>query len=1598
MTATVFSAAVTNVAADENDEEEKTFVSLNPCVATNGNIHIVWQENMGNFEIFYANDAGNHYENTLRKTIEDLNNLDDKDSQKALKNMEKALEQCLEGDWKYSIDTVHKAIKFLEKTENKELINTLVDATRDFAKTNILYAEYNLGFENSYIQEAWEKYYFVAIEKYKEENYDATVKQFKNAYLKIVEAYEENDETYVGVDFGKIVRISYTDYDSVAPQIFLNGTISVGWKEIMDSESHVYYARSSNNGKTWWYFDATEYGYNYLCAIGINPYSVGIETTLCVTRALEDIRAVYGCHYIYTPIVRKETGIIDKHYYSPINDPYFELYKYEIVPIDGREFYLICGGPHPLPPPKMPDLTFRYAYPSKPLPVEGEKITVYANITNQGDATVSGEVSSTFLQKDVMVGNVSVSPPLKPGEGKQIEKEYTVTAGRHVMIQSIADPNNDLTDEGNKDNNIISFSMNIVKEVKTDWGVTDAKRLDDTDIHLTGNMTVQTGAKLELNDTFLLVNSTTPGQYTINIANGGKVEINNTIIQSENSSVGYKFIVNGEMNLTRSAIGDMWGDETGMGGVEIYSNASVTDSAIHDGKGSGLYVKDSSPRIANTTILYNKVYDIYLDTNANPTLLNCVFNESKVYFKDTTSKLNIERYMHVRVVDSSNQPVMFANVTVKDNNGAIVYTGLTDHSGYARWIPIPYRSVTKTTDAYLSHTVTACKDGVSDLKILEGWEDDLSLSISGSSMTSGKPPVLTVDRNKNTYWEGKSGQSSYSLTLDTENSIEQGNMSIYYPEGCTDKYNMTVHVHSHSGIRTTGHGLSFDGNDYVGIPESDSIDLSGGNFTQEIWIYPTITDDNFHGFLGRDGNDPHRYPGLWIYQKTRIHGGFGDGTNWNSFTTGNAITENAWNHVATTFDGTWYKVYVNGAEVYSTDSFAGRKPYPTKAVNIGYINNYFNGIIDEVRILNRAMSSNEIMQDYTDQIYAPTDGVVGWWHFDKNINNTVYDASSNYNNGTIYGATWIRGISPLFPEKPCSALSFDGVDDYVAATCPLPPDSLTIEFWMKPTTVTGFDHPIGLGGDHMGTVYLYDGNGLISYKFYNLGGTKIEGAFGSYTLNQWQHIVVTYNGAEVRGYLNGELGGSTPASGSINYQNSDVIIGADVGGCKSFNGIIDEVRILNRAMSLDEIKQDYTDQIYSRVDNTVGWWHFNDGAGNTVRDASANGNNGGIHGAIWSSGIAPLGGVREIHVVKSSTDTMTNVLLSPNPDRIDKLEIIFNTWSNTPKISEITGVGDTVSPELAKTIARERVKLIEKEENWTDTTLSDPVLYFSPDGEPALYEVGIFSQDNTILGSIHVSFRKKESPCTYSHSKPWFMTDDNRTIAGYEKFSRYHEQQDIVPVEEERRLIWEHLAQELLFEGRWGSSTYYLLLSNTWSMDCIEQGDMYCTPTSGAMLLRYWGKFKGYSNIRWIDQDTVAAAMGSSHTSGTDPRNAGSGLTKVCWDYNVWSDAWNYLGLFSYNAYMNQINNDKPTLEHFRTWYGSWGHTVVGVGYVYDASQKCTCWCWYKYWVKYNYRIGAMDPEYSPSPYSQYHVYSWSDKRGGWWLVQHTTFVAYSQW
>ena len=169
--------------------------------------------------------------------------------------------------------------------------------------------------------------------------------------------------------------------------------------------------------------------------------------------------------------------------------------------------------------------------------------------------------------------------------------------------------------------------------------------------------------------------------------------------------------------------------------------------------------------------------------------------------------------------------------------------------------------------------------------------------------------------------------------------------------------------------------MPFNGSNLlVDIDANADFDLSGGAYTQAAWVYPTFPS-NASGYIF--GNDYYRglgnhYPSIAVIDKTKLVIGFGDGTAYDAFTTGDVLTENAWNFVVVTFDGSMHKVYIDGQLVESSTQLADKTPAVNDILLIGAtsptwsapVQSYFNGALDQVEMYAVALSAETIQQHY----------------------------------------------------------------------------------------------------------------------------------------------------------------------------------------------------------------------------------------------------------------------------------------------------------------------------------------------------------------------------------------------------------------------------------------------------------------------------------------------------------------------------------------------------------------------------------------------------------------------------------------------------------
>ncbi|MBC8185657.1 T9SS type A sorting domain-containing protein, partial [candidate division KSB1 bacterium] len=459
---------------------------------------------------------------------------------------------------------------------------------------------------------------------------------------------------------------------------------------------------------------------------------------------------------------------------------------------------------------------------------------------------------------------------------------------------------------------------------------------------------------------------------------------------------------------------------------------------------------------------------------------------------------------------------------------------------------------------------------------------------SGSTTTGTDNITVTVNRGllslvrqSGTITVSSNGGTE-TVAVDIEKTNEGDKLVAYYPfngnanDESSKNNNGTVYGAKLTTDRfgNLNSAYSFDGiDDEIDIPHSNNLNITG-DLTICVWIKINQKDGD------RAVIDKHE---MQMY-KINLGGGhpsFQMGTGPGaSYPT--SLNVSKWYFLVGRFNSQTDEraLFLNGNLVASTTE-------PTTvysnnlSVKIGRrcqnVSQYFNGIIDDIRIYNYALTESEISDLYheggwlTSGEFKVDANTVGLWHFNEGSGTTASDASGNGNDGQIIGASWTT------QGKFSNALSFDGNDDRVQINSPFSgiQNTFTIELYFKSAPYISGKYIFSQHGDHRAIVISTDDNGVIRFCIYGTDGQAREIYSQTNTVeNIWYHVVGQYDGQKMCLSLNGILEGtiteSFDVSWSENYYRTD--IGnhwSDINSPYSFSGIIDEVRISNVARYSD---------------------------------------------------------------------------------------------------------------------------------------------------------------------------------------------------------------------------------------------------------------------------------------------------------------------------------------------------------------------------------------------------------------------------------------------
>ncbi len=408
-----------------------------------------------------------------------------------------------------------------------------------------------------------------------------------------------------------------------------------------------------------------------------------------------------------------------------------------------------------------------------------------------------------------------------------------------------------------------------------------------------------------------------------------------------------------------------------------------------------------------------------------------------------------------------------------------------------------------------------------------------------------------------------------------------------------------------------GKGVKLDGKSYIEVKDSASLDLKD-EFTFSFWVYK----DDSRKKDSWDGGIPYiiKNPEEWgeipygVYEWWRMTPGFTyyDGEYSGDIHSEKQLDIQKWTLLSVTYDGKTMKIYRDKELVKSElkDVVLARSFNPLY-IGFGHFmttDNYFKGILDDMRIYNQALTYSEIEDLYDEaakgsgkELIHKPDRLVAYYKFEDNLK----DWSAFKNNGAAIKANNFKYVDGMAGK----AVKFNG-SSYIEIK---DSDSLdlnkgfTIGTWIYLEKTKSDTQPVfyKYGESHYKKESSYSlhywsesGESRLNLSDYEEGGDSFQDV--TFYMNdvkevgngRWFYYTATYQGSDpyaetpskdsgtLKQYINGKLVSSEEFDSSIAHSSGPLWIGGSTNG-DYFKGRMDELRIYNYALTPAQVKALY---------------------------------------------------------------------------------------------------------------------------------------------------------------------------------------------------------------------------------------------------------------------------------------------------------------------------------------------------------------------------------------------------------------------------------------
>jgi len=387
-----------------------------------------------------------------------------------------------------------------------------------------------------------------------------------------------------------------------------------------------------------------------------------------------------------------------------------------------------------------------------------------------------------------------------------------------------------------------------------------------------------------------------------------------------------------------------------------------------------------------------------------------------------------------------------------------------------------------------------------------------------------------------------------------------------------------------------GMALDFDGVDDV--VELGMIDVVGG-ITLAAWIKPDdfeINDARVISKANEWGGNDHWWMLSTISETSlRFRLKTDDGEQTATLISDPVLEVGFWAHVAVTWNGGMMRIYKDGIEIASQEkggtavavdpsvsAAIGSQPSDAFASDPARVVKFFDGLIDEVQIYERALSDGEIRYIAGERAVDPS--LVIYYDFDE-VGDIVADQSGKGHDGVVVGDVTAEASGMYNGAANFATGGYLDLDGPSIPAEDIPTSAMTLAAWINIAN-TGGDHEIfsARASDESWLIHPEPkSSGDIRWLLRSYGGTTIfQIRAGTVTWDQWLHFAGTYDKESGKAalYINGELIEELVVENPADIAG-DWGLGARVGltidDARPFTGLMDEFRMYTRALSQDEI-------------------------------------------------------------------------------------------------------------------------------------------------------------------------------------------------------------------------------------------------------------------------------------------------------------------------------------------------------------------------------------------------------------------------------------------